>query len=204
MFIFCFTSFFLASICESVNPFFMMSSSPLLPPMTISSWHPHYKLFIILNNALIHPFLSILLIICWFLTCWCSVLSTPAWPCPIYLDSGPNLLGSYETLFFTALDFTFTTRHIHNGALFLRWPSQFILSGAIVIALCSSPVAYWTHSDLRGSFSGVISFCFFILLWGSRGKNTGVVCHSLFQWTMFCQNSSLWTSVLADPAQHGS
>ena len=25
--------------------------------------------------------------------------------------------------------------------------------------------------------------------WGSRGKNTEVVCHSLLQWTMFCQNS---------------
>ena len=25
--------------------------------------------------------------------------------------------------------------------------------------------------------------------WGSRGKNTEVVCHSLLQWTTFCQNS---------------
>ena len=33
--------------------------------------------------------------------------------------------------FFTALDFTFTTRHIHNRVLFLLWPSLFILSGAI-------------------------------------------------------------------------
>ena len=32
--------------------------------------------------------------------------------------------------------------------------------------LCSSPVVYWTSSDLRGSTSGVISFCLFILLMG--------------------------------------
>ena len=31
-----------------------------------------------------------------------------------------------------------------------------------VIALCSSPVAYWTHSNLGASSSG-ISFCLFIL-----------------------------------------
>ena len=29
--------------------------------------------------------------------------------------------------------------------------------------LCSSPVAYWTPTNLVGSLSGVISFCFFIL-----------------------------------------
>ena len=36
----------------------------------------------------------------------------------------------------------------------------------LVIALCFSTVAYWTLSDLRGSFSGIISFCFFILFMG--------------------------------------
>ena len=170
-----------------------MSSSPLLRPMTISSWHPRYKLFIILNNALIYLFLSILLTIHWFLRCQCSLLSAPAWPCPISLDSGPNLLDFYEILFFTALDFTFTTRPIHNWALFPLWSSHLILSGAN----CNCPLlfpssildTFWPW----GSFSGVISFCFFILLWGSCGKNTGVVCHSLLQWIMFCQNSSLWT-----------
>ena len=33
----------------------------------------------------------------------------------------------------------------------------------LVIALCSSPVAYWTPSDLEGSSSGVKPFCLFIL-----------------------------------------
>ena len=33
----------------------------------------------------------------------------------------------------------------------------------LVIALQSSPGAYWTPTNLGGSFSGVISFCLFIL-----------------------------------------
>ena len=36
----------------------------------------------------------------------------------------------------------------------------------LVIALCSSAVAYWTPSNLGGSSSGVISFCLFILFRG--------------------------------------
>ena len=39
-----------------------------------------------------------------------------------------------------------------------------------------------------------MSFCLILLYcsWGSCGKNICVVCHSLLQWTMFCQNSLLW------------
>ena len=36
----------------------------------------------------------------------------------------------------------------------------------LVIGLCSSPVAYWTTSNLGGSFSGIIFFCPFILSMG--------------------------------------
>ena len=39
----------------------------------------------------------------------------------ICLDYGPNILGSYATLLFTTLDFTLTTRHIHNWPWFLLW-----------------------------------------------------------------------------------
>ena len=45
---------------------------------------------------------------------------------------GPNIPGPYAILlFFTVLDITLTTRHIHNWTSFLPWPSCFILSGAI-------------------------------------------------------------------------
>ena len=67
-----------------------------------------------------------------------------------------------------------------------------------------SPVAYWAPTDLGSSYFSVLSFCHFILLWGSQGENTEVACHSLLQWTMFCQNSPLWPSVLGSPIWHGS
>ena len=62
-------------------------------------------------------------------------------------------------------------------------PSFFLES-----VLHGSPVAYWAPTDL-GSFSfSVLSFAFSYCSWGSQGKNTEVVCHSLLQWT-FCWNS---------------
>ena len=35
--------------------------------------------------------------------------------------------------------------------------------------------------------------------WGSQGKNTEVLCHSLLQWTTFCQTSPPWHSHLGWP-----
>ena len=61
----------------------------------------------------------------------------------------------------------------------------------LVIPLHSSPVFYWILSNLGGSSSGVIFFFDFLYCpWGSSKKNTGVGCHLLLHWTMFCQNSS--------------
>ena len=74
-----------------------------------------------------------------------------------------SIPGSSEILFFTALDFTFTIRHIYKWALFLlRSASLFLLE----LFLHSSPVAYWIPTDLLGSSFSVISFCLFILFMG--------------------------------------
>ena len=35
-------------------------------------------------------------------------------------------------------------------------------------------------------------FAFSYCSWGSQGKNTEVACHSLLQWTTFCQTSPPW------------
>ena len=51
---------------------------------------------------------------------------------------GPNILGSYAILFFTASDFTSITCHIHNWVLFLLWLCLFILSGVISPLISSS------------------------------------------------------------------
>ena len=50
---------------------------------------------------------------------------------------GPNIPGSYA-IFFTTLDFTFTTRHIHNWVLFPLWLRLFITSGTISLLFSSS------------------------------------------------------------------
>ena len=53
-----------------------------------------------------------------------------------------------------------------------------------------SPVGYWAPTDLGNSVSYLfaLSYC----SWGSQGKNTEVICHSLLQWTTFCQASPPW------------
>ena len=43
------------------------------------------------------------------------------------LTDESNIPGFYALLFFTSLDFTFITRHIHQWAPFPPWPSPFIL-----------------------------------------------------------------------------
>ena len=62
-----------------------------------------------------------------------------------------------------------------------------------------SPVAYWAPADLGSSFFSVLSFCLLYYSWGSQGKNTEVVCHSLLQWTTFCQTSPPWPVCLGWP-----
>ena len=58
---------------------------------------------------------------------------------------------------------TFTTEHHFHYV-----PASSFFLELLVIALHSFPVAYWTPSVLRGSSSGVISFCLFILfMWFS-------------------------------------
>ena len=47
------------------------------------------------------------------------------------LIHGPDIPGSYAILLFIALNFSLTTRHIHNWASFPLWFSFLIPSGAI-------------------------------------------------------------------------
>ena len=51
------------------------------------------------------------------------------------------------------------------------------------------PVAYWPPIDLGSSSFSVYIFAFSYCSWCFKGKNTEVVCHSLLQWTTFCQSS---------------
>ena len=68
-------------------------------------------------------------------------------------------------------------------------PASSFLLELFVIALCPSPVTYWTFGPGELIFQcPIFSYC----PWESPDKNIGVVCHFLLQWTMFCQNFSLW------------
>ena len=89
-----------------------------------------------------------------------------------------NMPGSYAILLFQStiktLDFTFTSRNIHNWTSFLLLSGRFILS----IAVINCPLLFPSSiSDLEGSSSGVISFAFPYCSWDSNGNNTRVVCH---------------------------
>ena len=64
-----------------------------------------------------------------------------------------------------------------------------VLSFFLELFLHSSPVAYGHLSTWGVHFSVLYLFAFSYRSWVFQGKNTEVVCHSLLQWTMFCQNS---------------
>ena len=117
----------------------------------------------------------------------------------------PNIPGSYAILFFIALDFTFTTRHIHSWVLFPFWPSLFILSGAISncpLLLPSSILdSFWSGgAHLLVSYV----FAFYYHSWSSRGKNIGVGCHSSSSRPRFVRTLHLVLFVLVGPTWHGS
>ena len=84
----------------------------------------------------------------------------------VVIHHGLNIPGSYAILFFTAFNFTFTTRHIHNWMSFLLWPNCFILSGATSNCPLLFPSSRLDTFWLRGLSSIVISFCFFIVFRG--------------------------------------
>ena len=80
-----------------------------------------------------------------------------------------------------------------------------------VFALAPSLHCFWSYSssDLQQyighlpiwgvhlSMSYLFAFSYYS--WGSQGKNTEVVCHSLLQWTTFCQTSPPWPVCLGWP-----
>ena len=112
------------------------------------------------------------------------------------LHYGPKVPGSYAILLFTASDFTSITSHIHKWVLFLLLLCLFSLSGVICPLISSSILdTYWPGEFV---FQCPI-FLPFHTVHGSQGKSTEAVCHSLLQWTTFCQNSPPWPIRLGWP-----
>ena len=89
-------------------------------------------------------------------------------------------------LLFTASDFTSTTRHICNWALFLLWPSHFILSGAISLLFPSSILDI---SWPGGLIFQCHIFFLFILFMGFPRQEYWSGSPFPSPWTTFCQTS---------------
>ena len=62
-----------------------------------------------------------------------------------------------------------------------------------------SPVAFWAPMTWEVPLSVSYHFTFSYCSCGSQGKNIEVVCHSLLQWTTFCQISPPWPVHLGWP-----
>ena len=73
------------------------------------------------------------------------------------------------------------------GGFFSNWVTREAISNCPPLF----PSSILDTFGLQGLNSGTISFYLSILFMGSSDKNTGVGCHSLLKWTIFCQNSSL-------------
>ena len=83
----------------------------------------------------------------------------------------------------------------HSLASFPLWPSCFILTGDIINGNSPPhfPCSIFGHLQAWGAhLLTSYLFAFSYRPCGSQGKNTGVSCHFLLQWTKFCQNSLLW------------
>ena len=86
--------------------------------------------------------------------------------------------------------------HLQLGFVSL-WLHPFILSGVISPLFSSSILGTYRPGEFI--FQYHIFFSFSYCSWGSQGKNIEVVCYSLLQWTMFCQNSPPWPITFAAP-----
>ena len=117
----------------------------------------------------------------WFLTCWYSLLPSPAWPCPHTLIHGLTVQVLCNIVLYS-IRFYFHHQTHPKLASFPLWPSHFILSGAI--NNCPLLFPRRRPEDVFWSV-GLIFLCqtflLFVVSWGSRSKNTGVVGHSLLQ-----------------------
>ena len=135
------------------------------------------------------------ILVYWFLKCWYSLLPYPVWSLPFTLIHGPNIPGSYAIC--SLQHWTLLPSRVTSTTGCFCFGS--ISSSFLELFLYSSPVVYWAPTNLGSPFSVSYLFAFSYCSWGSQGNNAEVVCHSLLQWTTFCQNSPLWPVHLGWP-----
>ena len=89
--------------------------------------------------------------------------------------------------------FTITKRwKLHKNAWTDKWRTIYAC-----MYVCMHVYTYThTHTHIYTHHAILFSYC----SWGSQGKNPEVVCHSLLQWTTFCQISPPWPTHLGLPS----
>jgi len=127
----------------------------------------------------------------------CLTMSNLPWFMDLTFHVPKQCYSFQHWTFISPPDMSTIGHHFHFG------PAASFFLELLVIALHTSPVAYWTPSDLGGGgwchLSVTYLFAFSYCPWGSLGKKSVVCCHFLPQWTTFCQNSSLWPVHLGWP-----
>ena len=95
-----------------------------------------------------------------FVACWPWKRGNDLKNLPWFMDLFP---GSYAILFFVTSNFTSISRHIHNWASFLLWPSYFIL----LVAVSSCPPLF--PSNILDTFRpvGLIFWCHILLFFNA-------------------------------------
>ena len=90
------------------------------------------------------------------LTISCFTMSDFPWFMDLTFQVPIQYCSLQYQILLSSPDTCITECHFHFG------PAASFFLGLLVVLLHSSPVAYWTPSDLGDSFFGVISFCSFI------------------------------------------
>ena len=142
----------------------------------------------------------------WFLKCWCSLLPSPAWPLPIYLDSWTRTYAIHSMflciLFFSVSGFTSITSHIHSWVLFSLWPRLFIVSGIISLFFSSSILGTYQPGEF------IFHYHIFLPFYAVHGVLKG----RILKWLAFPFSSGprfvrilhYDPSILGGPKWHGS
>ena len=111
------------------------------------------------------------------------------------LIHGLNIPGSYAILFLTASNFTFTTSHIHNWALFPLWLSLFIPSGVICPLLSCSIMGHLLTFEVHQCH---------VFLWEDMcHQKLSVTCFGLFILFMAFSRQECWCGLpVPSPVDH--
>ena len=114
-------------------------------------------------------------------------------------------LISFKTDWFDLLAVQGTLKSLqhHSSKASIFWCSAFLMVQLSHLYMTNRKTILDTFQTRGLIFPCHIYFGFSYCSWGSRSKNTGVVCHSLLQWITLCQNSSLLPIHLEWLCTHG-